>query len=78
MKKVGLYFGTFNPIHNGHLALGNYFIKNTDIDEVRFIVSPQNPFKEKKETSVLINNLGQKTLADTMQKINDYLLNEIK
>ena len=46
MKKVGLYFGTFNPIHNGHLALGNYFIKNTDIDEVRFIVSPQNPFKE--------------------------------
>ena len=46
MKNVGLYFGTFNPIHNGHIALGNFFIKNTDIDEVRFIVSPQNPFKE--------------------------------
>ena len=45
MKKVGLYFGTFNPIHNGHIALGNYFIEYTDLDEVWFIVSPQNPFK---------------------------------
>lgn len=49
MKKVGLYFGTFNPIHNGHLALGNYFIEHTDLDEVRFIVSPQNPFKSDHE-----------------------------
>jgi nicotinate-nucleotide adenylyltransferase len=45
VKKVGLYFGTFNPIHNGHIALGNYFIEYTDLDEVWFIVSPQNPFK---------------------------------
>lgn len=45
MKKVGLYFGSFNPIHNGHLALGNYFARHTDLNEVWFVVSPQNPFK---------------------------------
>ena len=45
MKKIGLYFGTFNPIHNGHLALGEYFSTQTDIDAVWFVVSPQNPFK---------------------------------
>ncbi len=49
MKKVGLYFGTFNPIHKGHLALGNYFLKHTDLEEIRFIVSPQNPFKTDQE-----------------------------
>ena len=45
MKKIGLYFGTFNPIHNGHLALGQYFLKNSDLEEICFIISPQNPFK---------------------------------
>ena len=45
MKKIGLYFGTFNPIHKGHLTLGNYFSNNTDLDEVWFVVTPQNPFK---------------------------------
>jgi nicotinate-nucleotide adenylyltransferase len=45
VKKIGLYFGTFIPIHNGHLALGDYFATQTDIDAVWFVVSPQNPFK---------------------------------
>ena len=47
MNKIGLYFGTFNPIHKGHLALGNYFAEHTDLDQVWFVVSPQNPFKVK-------------------------------
>ena len=34
MKKIGLYPGTFNPIHNGHVTLANYFINNTELDEV--------------------------------------------
>lgn len=46
MKKIGLYFGTFNPIHKGHLTLGNYFAQNTDLNEVWFVVTPQNPFKQ--------------------------------
>jgi len=43
--KIGLFFGSFNPIHNGHLAVAEYMAEHTDLDEVWFIVSPQNPFK---------------------------------
>ncbi len=45
--KVGLYFGSFNPIHNGHLIIANHVINFTDLDEVWFVISPQNPFKKK-------------------------------
>lgn len=47
-KKVGLFFGSFNPIHIGHMIIANYFVEYTDLNEVWFVVSPQNPFKEKK------------------------------
>jgi len=47
-KKIGLFFGSFNPIHIGHLIIANYFVEYTDLDKVWFVVSPQNPFKEKK------------------------------
>lgn len=46
--KIGLYFGSFNPIHIGHVILANHFAENSDLDKVWFVVSPQNPFKEKK------------------------------
>lgn len=46
MKKIGLYFGSFNPIHNGHMTIANYALKKLNLDMVLFIVSPQNPFKE--------------------------------
>ncbi len=48
MKKVGLFFGSFNPIHIGHLVLAEYMVEQTDLDELWFVVSPQNPLKEKK------------------------------
>ncbi|MCC2589528.1 nicotinate (nicotinamide) nucleotide adenylyltransferase [Chryseobacterium sp. MFBS3-17] len=48
MKKVGLFFGSFNPIHIGHLILANYILEHSDMDELWFVVSPQNPFKDKK------------------------------
>jgi nicotinate-nucleotide adenylyltransferase len=44
-KKAGLFFGSFNPVHIGHLAIANYFQQFTDLEEVWFIVSPQNPLK---------------------------------
>ena len=47
-KKIGLYFGTFNPIHIGHLIIANHMVNYTDLDEVWFVVSPLNPFKKKK------------------------------
>jgi len=46
--KIGLFFGSFNPIHIGHLAIANYFVEFTDLQKLWFVVSPQNPFKEKK------------------------------
>ena len=45
MKKIGCFFGTFDPIHNGHLKLVNFFINKTDLDEVWIIISPLNPLK---------------------------------
>ena len=45
--KVGLYFGSFNPVHIGHLAIANYFVEFTDIEQLWFIISPQNPLKSK-------------------------------
>lgn len=46
--KVALFFGSFNPIHIGHLILANYILENSDADELWFVVSPQNPLKSKK------------------------------
>lgn len=44
--KVGLFFGSFNPIHIGHMIIANTMVETTDIDKVWFVVSPQNPFKK--------------------------------
>ena len=46
-KNIGLYFGSFNPIHIGHLAIANYMVEYTAIDILWFIVSPHNPHKKK-------------------------------
>ncbi|MCK5065902.1 MAG: nicotinate-nucleotide adenylyltransferase [Bacteroidales bacterium] len=45
--KTGLYFGSFNPIHIGHLAIANFMIEFSDLEQLWFVVSPQNPLKEK-------------------------------
>ncbi len=45
--KTGLYFGSFNPVHIGHLAIANYIAEFTDIGELWFVISPQNPLKKK-------------------------------
>lgn len=45
--KVGLYFGSYNPVHIGHLAIANYMVEFTEIDQIWFIVSPHNPHKKK-------------------------------
>jgi nicotinate-nucleotide adenylyltransferase len=45
---TGLYFGSFNPIHIGHLAIANYMVEFSSLEQLWFVVSPQNPLKEKK------------------------------
>jgi nicotinate-nucleotide adenylyltransferase len=52
--KVGLYFGTFNPIHVGHLAIANHMAENSDLDQVWLVVTPLSPFKKK--SSLLANH----------------------
>ena len=43
--KIGLYFGSFNPVHSGHLIIANHILNETVLEKIWFIVSPQNPFK---------------------------------
>ncbi|HZJ73583.1 MAG TPA: nicotinate (nicotinamide) nucleotide adenylyltransferase [Perlabentimonas sp.] len=47
--KTGLFFGSFNPIHNGHIGLAGYILNANKVDEVWFVVSPHNPLKEKND-----------------------------
>ena len=44
--KIGLYFGSFNPVHIGHCIIASYMVQNTPLDRIWLVVSPQNPFKE--------------------------------
>lgn len=60
-EKIGLYFGSFNPIHNGHLTLADYILKNTELEKIWFVVSPQNPLKS------LSSLLDNKTRLDLVK-----------
>lgn len=51
--KIGLYFGSFNPIHIGHLVIANHMVEHSNLDKVWFVVTPHNPFKKK---SSLLDN----------------------
>jgi len=54
MAKVGLYFGSFNPIHIGHIIIANHMVEHSDLDEIWMVVTPHNPHKNK--TSLLANH----------------------
>jgi nicotinate-nucleotide adenylyltransferase len=58
--KVGLYFGSFNPIHIGHLIIANHILNETDLKKIWFVVSPQNPFKQ---SNSLLNEYDRLHLA---------------
>lgn len=66
--KVGLYFGSFNPVHVGHLIIANHMVHNSDLDQVWMVVSPQNPFKEKKS---LLQDYHRLTLVKIALEGND-------
>lgn len=51
--KIGLYFGTFNPIHIGHLIIANHMAEYSDLDKIWMVITPHNPFKKK---STLLDN----------------------
>jgi len=66
--KVGLYFGSFNPIHIGHLILANHLAEHSDLDQIWFVVTPHNPFKKK---STLLDN--HQRLEMVYQATKDYI-----
>lgn len=63
MAKTGLFFGSFNPIHIGHLIIASHMATYTDLDEVWLVVSPQNPLKNKKGLSNMYDRLEMARLA---------------
>jgi nicotinate-nucleotide adenylyltransferase len=65
MKKVGLFFGTFNPIHIGHLVIANHMVEFSDLDEVWFVITPQSPFKIK--ATLLDNNHRYQMVFEAIQ-----------
>lgn len=62
-KRIGLYFGTFNPIHVGHLILANHMVEFSDLDEVWLVVTPHNPHKKKKTLLDDIHRLAMVRIA---------------
>ncbi len=68
--KVGLYFGSFNPIHIGHLIIANHILNDTDIQKVWFIISPQNPFKK---SATLLNEYDRLHLVQKAIEGDDRL-----
>ncbi len=68
--KIGLFFGSFNPIHVGHLIIANYMATHTDLKEVWLVVSPQNPLKQKSSLARDYDRLHLVRLAiDTNPKL---------
>ncbi|MGZ4034425.1 MAG: nicotinate (nicotinamide) nucleotide adenylyltransferase [Bacteroidia bacterium] len=61
--KVGLFFGSFNPVHVGHMVLANYMLAYTDLDRIWFVVSPHNPLKQKSSLLHERQRLQMVTLA---------------
>lgn len=68
--KIGLFFGSFNPIHVGHLIIANYMAENTDLDEVWLMVTPQNPLKNRRQ---LLNEYDRLEMVRLATENNDKL-----
>jgi nicotinate-nucleotide adenylyltransferase len=68
--KIGLYFGSFNPVHIGHLIIASYIANNTEVEKVWFVVSPQNPFKK---TGALLNEYHRLHLVKLATEDNNQL-----
>ena len=72
--KIGLYSGSFNPVHHGHVMLANYLVEFSDLDELWFVVSPQNPLKKREDLMKDEDRLKMVELAlegDSRLKVSD-------
>ncbi len=73
---VGLYFGSFNPIHIGHLIVAEHILQNTDIDRILFIVSPQNPLK--KQSELLEDNMRLHLVGLAIQDNDNFVASSVE
>jgi nicotinate-nucleotide adenylyltransferase len=74
--KIGLFFGSFNPVHIGHLAIANYMVEFTDLQQLWFIVSPHNPLKPKQS---LLADYHRRTLMEiAVEKDPRYRVSDIE
>ena len=62
-KSIGLFFGSFNPVHVGHMIIANFMVEHSTLDEIWMIVSPQNPHKKKKNLASEYDRLHMVKLA---------------
>jgi len=62
-KKIGLFVGSFNPVHVGHMVIANFMVEHSDLDQVWMVVSPQNPHKKKKSLASEYDRLHLVQLA---------------
>ena len=72
--KIGIYSGSFNPVHHGHVMLANYLVEFSDLDELWFVVSPQNPLKKREDLMKDEDRLKMVGLAlegDSRLKVSD-------
>lgn len=75
MIKTGLFFGSFNPVHIGHLMIANYFHAFTELDEIWMVVTPQNPWKKNQKLIPIwhrVNMLKIATSASKWLKVSDF------
>ena len=73
--KIGVFFGSFNPIHKGHIAIAEHFLSHSDLDEIWLSVSPQNPWKEPHELAPMAHRLKMVELSikhNAKLKVTDF------
>ena len=75
-KKVGLFFGTFDPIHNGHLKIAKYIIDEKLNDEVWLIVTPENPIKQDNKISSFMHRFNMVDIAT--KKYNNIMPSDLE
>ncbi len=74
--KIGLYFGTFNPIHIGHLAIANHMAEYSDLDKIWMVITPHNPFKKK--SSLLDNHHRYQMVQRALEEYDKIQANTIE
>lgn len=74
--KIGLYFGTFNPIHIGHLAIANHMAEYSDLDKIWMVITPHNPFKKK--SSLLDNNHRYQMVLEALEHYHTIVPSKIE